>query len=815
MLCSRVLSSSCVAVVASVVLAGGAEAKGPAKKLPDLEVRAKAPAKTVAPGEKVTLSLTLENAGRARAPATTTRISVGASATSFAKGDRVLATVRQKAVGRGGRTTARVTITVPASAAAAARASARAAAAAKAKPKSRYVLACADSGSRARESSEGDNCVRVARVDGKAAGTVDGQGAKTAAKPAATVATPPAPPGPVITAPTYMPPQYEPDPSKSCAEKTGPKPPDKTKIGSWDNKLFATAGTRVWWNTARPDLAAEADALGKELASTIYPKLTKLMGREPLSDEGMSCPHGSDGRLDIYLVDKIGDRGPGEVGPDGRSGTLGSTQPYGCWKGHGNPSYMYLARRDKLTLAHELFHVLQNLFPDKVDCARPGWLDEGTAEWAVEFVYPHSILDNNSANWLKDFKPSLFEKDYDAWPFWYDVAQQLGTDAIPQVYRLMADNKPIPATDAALTRAGETDQGGFRARWPEFARDAYNRDVVDNTFKTAAWTKTTTHVTDAPTQQALGTFETTKTVPLPGARALPALSRRYDIWTFDFPVRGITVQGLPTNPDFRLHALITYTNGGTDEVDVADGQTWCRDKPGQDVAEVVFVSSNASPTAPIASTAAVRLADSCGPPHYKILSASFDIKTKGHMDQDYCGTVKGTSDFGGSLAAPVTDPDFVLDHRYGEFSADLDFEVRADGLRTYEGCKTYKKLPCTWQGPWNPWYDKSRMGVLLRQGDGASQTATLRWLTHFAALGVIDYGDDNCNVFYFYNQVPQDEVTITIPADHLRRGTHTYSISKSRHWDVDMQTRKPASLDMDYTYHLTYQVVDDAGNPIE
>jgi hypothetical protein len=793
-----------VGLVALAALAVPAGAQATAA-LPDLAVRTKAPAATVVPGKKVTVTVTLRNDGTAKAGATTTRISLGA-ANTYVKGDKVLATLRQKAVGKGGTTVAKVTIKVPQSAAAGA---AKSAAARKgAKKPARTIVACADSGRAVREAAEGDNCTRVARVDAKPAGTVDGQGnAAAAAKPAA---TPPPPAKPVVSAPTYTPPpKWDNDPAKRCADKTGAQVPQDADLANWDSRIVTSADARFWWPKSRPDLATEATNLATALKDQIYPKLTKLMGHTPLSDGAVQCAHGPDGRLDIYLVDII-DRPLDQPGPDGKGGTQGTTQPFTCQKGAGNSSYIFLARRDKETLAHEFFHVLQNTFGFKADCKLDGWLSEGTAEWAVEYVYPHSLLDETASAWLKNFQPSLIDgdTDYKAWTFWYSVSQHAGAAAIADVFPLLANRTQIDAADNAI--------GTFRTRWRQFARDAYNRDVVNDTFKTPAWTLTSYRPMDTPLQQILLSSETTRDVPVPGSQSLPALTRRYDIDTFNDRVRKITVQGLPSDPDYHLRALLTMAGGATKEVDVKNGDSWCRDKPEENVAEIVLVSSNASPAHPVGGPVHLTLDSECDLPHYKVLAASFENHTSGTITNQYCPVVGGTEDYGGSLGAPVSDPDFKLARQYdGDLDAGLFFDVSLSGTKSYDGCKNSKNEECHLSGlPINPYSNKIQMGVRLGVDHVLPAKGRLEWFVHTANIGVVDSGDDNCNVFEFYNYVPLEQRLVDIPRDDLMKGTHTYTQSHNTTWTTDAHTGDPATLKMNWSYSITIQVVDAAGNPI-
>src|SRR4051812_8081203 len=52
----------------------------------------------------------------------------------------------------------------------------------------------------------------------------------------------------------------------------------------------------------QPRLAATVSRLAKELDQRIWPFWQRLLGRVPVSDAEISCEHGPDGALDIYLV---------------------------------------------------------------------------------------------------------------------------------------------------------------------------------------------------------------------------------------------------------------------------------------------------------------------------------------------------------------------------------------------------------------------------------------------------------------------------------------------------------------------------------
>jgi len=139
--------------------------------------------------------------------------------------------------------------------------------------------------------------------------------------------------------------------------------------------------------------SANAQLILNALQQDIWPKLTGLMGRVPLGDGDVVGCHGGDARLDIYLASGFA----GE-------GTAGQTKLYG---GPCDPGPVYILIDDltsippvlrnpatvatalKASVAHEFMHAIlhsyktQKCFQDEYY-----WLDEATATWAEDYVYP-------------------------------------------------------------------------------------------------------------------------------------------------------------------------------------------------------------------------------------------------------------------------------------------------------------------------------------------------------------------------------------------------------------------------------------------
>jgi hypothetical protein len=165
-------------------------------------------------------------------------------------------------------------------------------------------------------------------------------------------------------------------------------PPDapgswyERKFGSgrgifWDSVVTDNGKVRIWYSNFTPEDAAKAEDLADEVNLFIWPKLTGLMGREPLSDSSLAN-NGGDGLLDVYLVPLS----------DG-----GSTSPrQGCEQ---SPAFINLNRavisNDRIAyLAHEFMHALQFTYSYSDGCVLPKheWWMDATATWAIDYVYP-------------------------------------------------------------------------------------------------------------------------------------------------------------------------------------------------------------------------------------------------------------------------------------------------------------------------------------------------------------------------------------------------------------------------------------------
>jgi hypothetical protein len=584
--------------------------------------------------------------------------------------------------------------------------------------------------------------------------------------------------------------------------QTARQVPDAATMASY---VAPSSKVTFWWPKAKKDGPGLARTLAAAMDTTIWPKLTELMARTPSADDHLDCAHGRSGGSDVYLADTIGGR-PWNAKVD--PGPRGVTTPYTCLTGQPNAGFMVLADGSKETLAHEFFHLLQLAFPDRKDCDRPGWMDEGTAEWAVEYAYP-GTLQNTSAVWLEAFEGTgLLDRSYDAWPFWYSVAREAGADAIRAAYHNTGALDRIEAVDRAI--------GGFKDRWPAFARSAYNQPPVTSY---TSWTKTTVKPTIVSSVLSLG-GQSTKTVAYHGSASIAPLTRDYQGFAFEDQIRKITLAGLPAGEGYKLLALMRMKDGSWQERDVTKGATLCRDRPADDVQELVLVASNASPTATLTAAPQLTLDGSCGLPHFRVLDARFAVHTSGETASkagQSCEAmnVSGTEDYGGALEGPVDDPTFKLAPKVGGgLSGDLFFDLPADGSTELHGCDEPDETACATTKSIRKADGKDTIGFEIEVEPHRPQEARLRWRIHEASIGYVDADDSVCNVYEFYNFVGSEQEVETVPLEELQHGIHTFTNNGFLSWTQDVKTSTPAALTLGWGYEITVQVIDRDGNPI-
>ena len=244
----------------------------------------------------------------------------------------------------------------------------------------------------------------------------------------------------------------------------------------------------------------------------VYAAETGLLGRFPLADTNEAC-NGGDGALDIYLTSL------------GSSDTRGATTTYPdrCNKvpsfiaiNAGDPAIAAAssgigdARREtKAIVAHEFAHVLQFAMDragNAFGCDEYEWLDEATAEWAMDFVdatwnredgaNPTNGNYRRSGSFYSQYlysdhmnsieKPGLAgdpkKNGYADYIFFQYLARKYDPQTIKLVFDETTARRSVEAVEAALA-----SKGGMKAVWPEFALTLWNDAANQNLDDFSRW----------------------------------------------------------------------------------------------------------------------------------------------------------------------------------------------------------------------------------------------------------------------------------------------------------------------------------------
>jgi hypothetical protein len=452
----------------------------------------------------------------------------------------------------------------------------------------------------------------------------------------------------------------------------------------WAPPISAAGGkVKVWYRKRAPGDRADAQRYAREITTQIYPKFKALMGREPPSDAGQGCFHGGDGALDVWIQPIRGespsaDLTATDVGSDNAAG-FASSYP-AAQATCPNASFVVVQPgQPRWTLAHELFHSFQFAFPS-AECARePGFLKEGTATWAGDYVYRRDHRDPAVPEHTKAYKllsvpeGPFAQSGYHAWAFYRYLSEKAPGRAslIRTIFERAATSKAIDAVDAAIP-------GGFRERYREFTRFAWNHEPLTDDF--ASWDEFRTEpVGTKLVQVKIGADGNQTRTPLPERGSYAPLSRAYFRVKVDKAVRWLRFDNpYAGNPAFGVQALVSVNGkfkSAFEELSDEKERTWCRDKADENVDQLIVMISQRRPgttdSPPLAPTVTAR------------------AKCK---DPGYGGTFSGRADY---------KPEAVGDdgRLVANWTGSVTFEPLDDGLeganamtryRVTDGSLTYK-----------------------------------------------------------------------------------------------------------------------------
>jgi hypothetical protein len=432
----------------------------------------------------------------------------------------------------------------------------------------------------------------------------------------------------------------------SAATPTNPNPCSSTNaplpgvLPGWAH--IDTKNFRIWYRTVAvsdrsPYTLAEGAASAGNIASIaeeVYASEVGVMGRAPLPDTNVAC-NGGDSRIDVYM-DRLTFAMTAQV----------VAYPGGCDQA---PAYMWMSPDRTLDLktardifAHEFLHLIQFTYTKAVDCNQYGWMDEGTGDWAIEYVYHDDNYEHSSSdgyfsqieNGMLGVSAPLDTQEpiatnymgcaggYCTYPFFQYGTRKFGASLISQIYAASESNDPIASINTALGSGT-----ALRDAWQNFALDGYNdwKDGVENDFY--QWDsdpagfrssifdpKLSYAVIDAKIGEDLNFDLALAFTPssYPGRSPIYRLSNRViDIRFSDPTVSYIQFQNQPggvpglapgvggvSDPNLKIWAL-KHINGAWQAPEDWTQKalaTFCRDKTDERIDELVLIYSNGNST---------------------------------------------------------------------------------------------------------------------------------------------------------------------------------------------------------------------------
>ena len=369
--------------------------------------------------------------------------------------------------------------------------------------------------------------------------------------------------------------------------------PERTMAG-WTQ--IPTARSIVWYRAADANAETAANNLAAEIEN-IWTKETNLMQRDPIPDAGVA-DNGGNGKLDIYVLPSFRDDPDNPQVDD----AVGVTVPY---PGDGPvPAYILIRASYASTiegardvLAHEFFHIIAFAYPYKIPSENYLWMNEATATWMEDYVYPTQI-NNLEQSFALDYLHDGYQRaldypsdhGYSEYIFFFYLARAY----TPALNSGIWSNVPVmeswQAIDAVIP-------GGLKERWPAFALDCWNKPAVDF-FK--QWDGLPYALLTGNAVPQVLQVRTDGSATLP-SRSLEHLAMSYAYFSTDTDViRRVEFQTQPLaqpSPYAKTQAWIKLADGTTRVEDWTskDRVVFCRDKASEKITDVLVLYTNSNP----------------------------------------------------------------------------------------------------------------------------------------------------------------------------------------------------------------------------
>jgi len=359
-----------------------------------------------------------------------------------------------------------------------------------------------------------------------------------------------------------------------------------------------TTNAVVWYRAADAGAETAANNLAAEI-ETIWAKETGLMDRYPRSDSDRST-NGGDGNLDIFVLPTF--RVPnGQV--DGKTQGVTIAYPFGTEP--TAPTYILIRisaastiEGARAVLAHEFFHALACNTSLQQTRGSYRWLNEATATWMEDYVYPTTC--NNYEQlysfdyFFTTYKQSIEKASDDGYSD-YLFLFYLARSSSPQVNHLIWN---YVSSMSALQAVQNAIPGGFEGQWPQFALDCWNQPDVDN-FK--QWDNLTNGLVAKIANPYLELTATGGSSSLPSRSVNPRAMDYAFVDVTNDGLKRVTVQiqtaasqsGTGT-PKIQAWIKLADNTTRTEDWTTKDEVVFCRDKASEHISQLLILYTNST-----------------------------------------------------------------------------------------------------------------------------------------------------------------------------------------------------------------------------
>ena len=270
----------------------------------------------------------------------------------------------------------------------------------------------------------------------------------------------------------------------------------------------------------------------------------------------------------------------------------------------------------RTVLAHELTHTIQFGMDRKAACADYDWIDEGTAQWAPDYVFPG---DNEEDGFRKlglnnAVRTGLFYVDYlkgghresidkatgsTTYIYFQFMARKYGAASIKALFDAWSGHGSVDSLDVALKAVGSS----LADAWPEFGKALWN-DVREGVLTDLrGWDDYDYGMADVVSKDPLALASGRITLDLlraNGGKIAPR-SLAYERLVFTDEVSPIMLTNplgmLPQAQNLKLTAVKKVGGEWREPEDWTGDHTkyFCRDKVSERVEELLLIVSNSDP----------------------------------------------------------------------------------------------------------------------------------------------------------------------------------------------------------------------------